>query len=57
MFELPSHSPYNDFWAVTDFIAIAVFGLDLLSKFFLSYNDPEEGMIRDHKRIALNYMK
>lgn len=53
----PSCSPYNDFWAATDFMAIIVFTADMSMKFMLAYHDPEEGMIKDHRRIALNYVK
>lgn len=26
-------------------------------KFFLAYSDPEEGMVKDHKRIAIHYLR
>lgn len=51
-----ARSPYDDFWAITDYIAMAAFATDMVFKFFLAYIDNEEGMIRDHHRIAVNYL-
>lgn len=59
---IPTHpaclpcSPYNDFWAVTDYIATVTFTLDIVTKFFLAYKDEKKGMVTDHKAIAAKYL-
>ncbi|KAJ9523339.1 hypothetical protein QJQ45_005385 [Haematococcus lacustris] len=49
--------PYTDFWAVTDYITTVIFLIDMVLKFMLMFQDAEGGLVRDHKVIALNYLR
>ncbi|KAF5828598.1 cyclic nucleotide-binding-like protein [Dunaliella salina] len=49
--------PYDDFWAVMEYITIIIFGIDMALKFFIAYDDPEQGMVYEPKLIALNYFR
>ncbi|KAJ9524098.1 hypothetical protein QJQ45_022546 [Haematococcus lacustris] len=49
--------PYTDFWAITDYITTVIFLIDMVLKFMLMFQDAEGGLVRDHKIIALNYLR
>mmetsp|Transcript_1828 Transcript_1828/g.4152 ORF Transcript_1828/g.4152 Transcript_1828/m.4152 type:complete len:929 (+) Transcript_1828:2109-4895(+) len=49
--------PYDDFWAVMVYIMMVIFGTDMVLKFFIAYDDPEQGMVYEPKLIAINYFR
>ncbi|KAL6757545.1 hypothetical protein V8C86DRAFT_2622224 [Haematococcus lacustris] len=49
--------PYTNFWAITDYITTVIFLIDMVLKFMLMFQDAEGGLVRDHKVIALNYLR
>ncbi|KAF5828006.1 hypothetical protein DUNSADRAFT_18366 [Dunaliella salina] len=49
--------PYNDFWAIMEYITMTFFATDMVLKFFVAYIDPKLGIVYEPKLIALNYFR
>lgn len=50
-------SPYNDAWAMLEYLAVAFFFTDMALKFMLAYQDRDEGLVTDHRKIVAHYLK
>ena len=51
-------APYNDFWAVTEFLSTAIFTVDIILKFILAYNDHDsKALVTDIKDITIHYLR
>ncbi|KAF5828009.1 hypothetical protein DUNSADRAFT_18369 [Dunaliella salina] len=49
--------PYNDFWAIMEYITMIFFATDMVLKFFVAYIDPKRGIVYEPKLIALKYLR
>ncbi len=48
--------PYNDFWAIQEYVLTLVFSVDFVLQFFRAYHDPKTGVLVTQKgSIARHY--